>query len=50
MANSFWGAREYSTDEGGEVVRTMLREAKEVESFGTDEGVRLRWKSHWGEA
>jgi hypothetical protein len=45
MANSFWGAREYSTDEGGEVVRIMLREAKNAERFGTDEEVRLRWKS-----
>jgi hypothetical protein len=47
MASSFWGAREYSTDGGGEVVRIMFEEAKQIENFRTSEEARISLKARW---
>jgi len=47
MAGNFWHARAYATDGGGEVVRMMLKEAKEFEALGSEDMKRLALKSHW---
>lgn len=49
MAESFWGAREYSTDGGGEVVRMMLKEARQIENYRVNDEARVSLKSRWDE-
>jgi hypothetical protein len=50
MTGSFWHARAYATDGGGEVVRIMLKEAKDFEALCSEEPKRLALKAHWEEA
>jgi hypothetical protein len=50
MADDFWAARQYSTDGGGEVVRIMLREARELENLCASEEARRRLVTELEEA
>lgn len=49
MTGSFWHARAYATDGGGEVVRIMLKEAKDFEARCSEEPKRLALKAYWEE-
>jgi hypothetical protein len=50
MTGNFWHARAYATDGGGEVVRMVLKDAKDFETlcFGNEQ--RLALKAGWEEA
>jgi hypothetical protein len=49
MTASFWHARAYATDGGGEVVRMMLKEAKDFEALCLQNERRLALKGRWEE-
>jgi hypothetical protein len=49
MVGNFWSARNYATDGGGEVVRIMLREAREFEALCLQDEKRLALKRCWEE-
>jgi hypothetical protein len=46
---SFWGARSYATDAGGEMVRLAIREARQVESICTSPQKRTVQKARWAD-
>lgn len=47
MTGGFFHARAYSTDGGGEVVRMMIKEAKEFEALCLNDQKRLALKKRW---
>jgi hypothetical protein len=47
MVGNFWSARAYATDGGGEVVRIMLREARDFEALCLEDEKRLALKARW---
>jgi hypothetical protein len=47
MTGNFWFARAYATDGGGEVVRIVLREAREFEALCSEDEKRLALKASW---
>jgi hypothetical protein len=49
MTGSFWHARAYATDGGGEVVRMVLKEARDFENLCSKDEQRLALKGRWEE-
>lgn len=49
MTGSFWHARAYATDRGGEVVRIMLKEARDFEALCSEDATRRALKARWEE-
>lgn len=47
MVGNFWGARCYSTDKGGELVRMILKDSYSIEAICTIDERRLELKGHW---
>jgi hypothetical protein len=49
MTGNFWHARAYATDGGGEVVRMVLKDAKDFETLCSKDEQRLALKARWEE-
>jgi hypothetical protein len=49
MTGSFWHARAYATDGGGEVARMVLKNAKDFETLCSKSEQRLALKARWQE-
>lgn len=49
MTGNFWHARAYATDGGGEVVRMVLKDAKDFETLCSKDEKRLALRRRWEE-
>jgi hypothetical protein len=47
LTGNFWHARAYATDGGGEVVRMVVKDAKDFEALCSEDAKRLDLKAHW---